>query len=294
LLAALSGAVLAILYILMIRPNVASELGAYWASDFENGFTKGALIALATGIAITAFSIMRSKGKFETREWVQIVCVLPCVLLAIASALGWYPLSYRTRLFVVPGFVLIVTMAAEELLRHFFAKQKGVIVAVWAAIAVTVLLGIRGHIRSVPDLPKEDVDGAVRFLKSAVPSNDLLLVHPSVGETFRLYADMHAWMAPPVVYGDTGWPCCPRGKDARAFSSTNEAVVRDLHRMIPAGYSGRIWLLYTIRPTHWDWVGFDESKLWRSYLAEHGCLVSPPNRKFENLAITTAECVKFQ
>ena len=79
---------------------------------------------------------------------------------------------------------------------------------------------------------------------------------------------------------------------AHAQSSTSEAVVHDLQRMIPAGYSGRIWLLYTIRPTHWDWTGFDESKLWRSYLAEHGCLVSPPNRRFENLAITFAECAK--
>ena len=115
-----------------------------------------------------------------------------------------------------------------------------------------------------------------------------------MGETFRLYANMHQWTSAPVVYGDTGWPCCPRGKDARPASSTQEAVTRDLRRMIPAGYSGLVWLLYTIRPTHWDWVGLDESRVWRSYLAAHGCQVSRPNRQYENVAITVAECTPIR
>jgi hypothetical protein len=289
-----AAAVLAILYVAIIRPNVATELRAYWASDLENGFSRGTLIALAAAIAITAFSITRSKVKLGVREWVQIICLLPCILFAIAAALGLYPLSYRTRLFVVPGLILIVTVFAEGLCQRFVTNRRMLNAAVAAAIALTVLLGMRAHLRSVPNLPKEDLDGAVRFLQTAVPPKDLLLVHPSVGETFRLYAAMDDWNAPPVIYGDTGWPCCPRGKDARPLSSTTEAVVRDLQRMIPTGYSGRVWLLYTIRPTHWDWVGFDESKLWRSYLAEHGCLVSRPDRRFENLAISTADCPKIQ
>jgi len=218
--------------------------------------------------------------------------VVPCILLATAAATGWYPLSYRTRLFVVPGFLLVMTIAAEDLCRSLMANRRTRNAAAAMAIALTGLLGVRAYLRSAPNLPKEDVDGAVRFLRSAVFPDDLLLVHPSAGESFRLYASMYNWSAPPVVYGSTGWPCCPRGISARAQSSTSEAVVHDLQRMIPAGYSGRIWLLYTIRPTHWDWTGFDESKLWRSYLAEHGCLVSPPNRRFENLAITLAECAK--
>jgi hypothetical protein len=290
LLTALTGAVLSVLYFVFIRPNVAPELRAYWASDLENGFSKGTLAALAAGIVITAFSLARSKGKLGIREWTQLICVAPCILLVIAGGLGWYPVSYRTRLFAVPGFILIIAMAAEDLSRRLFVNRQVTNAMVGIALAATVLLGIRAHIRSVPTLPKEDVAGAVRFLQTAVPSNDLLLVHPSVGETFRLYTAMYGWSAPPVVYGDTGWPCCPRGKDVHSASSTNDAVVRDLQRMIPTGYSGRIWLLYTIRPTHWDWIGADESKLWRSYLADHGCRVSRPNRRFENLAISTAEC----
>ncbi|MBV9398308.1 MAG: glycosyltransferase family 39 protein [Bryobacterales bacterium] len=283
-LAALTGGVLAILYIFFIRQNVASELRRYWISDSDTGFTRGAVIVLAIAVATTVLN----------RNWIQMLCLMPCLLLAAAAALHWYPLSYRTRLFVVPGFILMITMAAENLCRGIFSNRRTAEAIAWVLIGLAVVLGVRSQILAQPGLPKEDVDGAVRFLQSAVSPNDLLLLHPSVGESFRLYAAMDQWSAPPVVYGDTGWPCCPRGKDARPMSSTNDAVVRDLRRMIPTGYSGLIWLLYTIRPTHWDWVGFDESKLWRSYLAGHGCQVSRPNRSFENLAITVATCDKVR
>jgi hypothetical protein len=290
LLAALAGAVLSVLYVAVIRPNVAPQLRAYWASDLENGFSTGTLAVVAMVVVFTACNVIGSKGKIGIREWTQLICVAPCILLMIAGGLDWYPLSYRTRLFAVPGLILIIAMTAEDFSQRLFIPRRVANAVVGTALAATVSLGVRAHVRSLPGLPKEDVDGAVRFLQTAVPPEDLLLVHPSVGETFRFYVAMYGWSAPPVVYGDTGWPCCPRGQDARPHSSTNEAVTRDLQRMVPAGYSGRIWQLYTIRPTHWDWVGFDESKLWRSYLADHGCVLSPPNRRFENLAISTAEC----
>jgi hypothetical protein len=105
-----------------------------------------------------------------------------------------------------------------------------------------------------------------------------------------LYATMLGWTRPPVIYGDTGWPCCPRDKIARPGISTRQAVVEDLDRMIPPGHSGRAWLLYTIRPTHWDWVGLDESNVWRDHLTDRGCKMPKPYLQFENLAITLAVC----
>jgi hypothetical protein len=279
-LAGIALLILAILYLGLIRPNVASELRVYWASDTETGFTRGAVIALGIAIAVSAIN----------RNLVQVLCLTPCIAFAAAAVLHWYPLSYRTRLFVVPGFFLMIAMAVETVCRWVFERREKINAFAWILVAGVMVLGVRSAVRANPSLPKEDVDRAVRYLQSAVSPNDLLLIHPSVGETFRLYADMDRWKSPPVVYGDTGWPCCPRGKDAHPMSSTQEAVMRDMRRMTPTGYSGLVWLLYTIRPTHWDWVGLDESRVWRSYLATHGCQVSRPNRRFENLAISVAEC----
>jgi hypothetical protein len=289
-LACVAGAMLALLFIFFIRPNLGDQLRAYWASEPESGLSRGVLAALIAMLVVTLAGLVRARGRPGWREWTQIVCVLPCVLLAVAGAFGWYPMSYRTRLFVFPCFLLVGLMGAQDLAQWLLKDRRVVNAAAWAAMAAAVLLGIRTELRSHPYLPKEDVDGAVRFLQRTVAPSDILVVHPSVGESFRLYAAMHGWTSPPVAYGDTGWPCCPRQKISRPGISTRRAVNADLDRMIPPGYSGRAWLLYTIRPTHWNWVGLDESNVWRDRLTDRGCAMPKPYLQFENLAITLAIC----
>jgi hypothetical protein len=197
-------------------------------------------------------------------------------------------MSYRTRLFLFPCFLIVALMGLEDMSGWIFKRRADA--AAWLALAAAVLLGIRSELRSRPNFPKEDVDGAVRFLERTVAPDDLFIVHPSVGESFRLYSSVHGWTSPPVTFGDTGWPCCPRGKIARPGASTRKAVIADLDRMIPPRYSGRVWLFYTIRPTHWDWVGLDESNVWRDYFSDRGCAMPKPYLQFENLAITFAVC----
>lgn len=288
LLTGIAGFVLAILYAVFVRPNLGYQLRAYWASEPESGLSRGVISALVAIIVITLVSVARSHGNLSCRAWTQIVCVLPCILLAIAGAFGWYPMSYRTRLFLFPCFLLVAVMALEDLASWALSSRADA--AAWLAVAVALMFGIRTELRSHTGRPKEDVDGAVRFLQRTVAPGDLLIVHPSVGESFRFYAAMYNWTSPPVRYGDTGWPCCPRGKIARSGISSRPAVIADLDRMVPLRYSGRVWLLYTIRPTHWDWVGLDESNVWRDYFSDRGCAMPKPYLQFENLAITFAVC----
>jgi hypothetical protein len=217
--------------------------------------------------------------------------VLPCIFLVAAGALGWYPQTYRTRLFVFPCFVLAVLAGLEDFARALLGRRAAEAGALLAA-GVVAAMGVRAQIHTDPNRPKEDVDGAVSYLQRIVSAEDLLLIHPSVGESFRLYAGLHHWIAPPAIYGETGWPCCPRGRLVRARSSTRRSVIADENRMIPAAYSGRVWLLYTIRPTHWDWAGLDESNVWRDNLVDRGCVLPKPDLRFENLAITFAVCGK--
>ena len=287
-LTGVAGAVLAILYVFFIRPNLGYQLRAYWASEPESGLSRGVLGALIAIVAVTLIGIARTHGKLSWREWTQMVCALPCILLVMAGAFGWYPMSYRTRLFLFPCFLIVALMGLENICVWIFRRRANA--AAWLAVAAAILLGIRSELRSRPSLPKEDVNSAVRFLQRTVDPDDLLIVHPSVGESFRLYSAVHGWPSPPVTFGDTGWPCCPRDKIARLGVSTRKAVIADLDRMIPPRYSGRVWLLYTIRPTHWDWVGLDESNVWRDYFSDRGCAMPKPYLQFENLAITFAVC----
>lgn len=299
LLAAISAEILLALYFAFIRPNFAPDLGRFWQVDADTGFSPGLLTALlfviAAGVRVSALAARRKSGW---REWTQILCASPCVLLAIASVMGWYPLTYRMRLFILPCFLLLLAMNAEDFSRWLAgAHRRGQFAVngiVTCLVLITVFIGVRAQIHSRPAIPKEDAAGAVRFLQATVASKDLLLVHPSAGESFLLYAGMQGWRKPPVIFGDTGWPCCPRGKVWRPHTSTEQSVNKDIDRMVPSGFSGRIWLLYTIRPTHWDYVGLDESRIWRHHLADRGCIIGPPNRQFENMAITLAECARVQ
>ena len=116
-----------------------------------------------------------------------------------------------------------------------------------------------------------------------------MLVHPSLREGFLLYTAMQGWTAKPVIYGDTGWPCCPRGKPAGVDVSTPEKIRRDLDAKIPRDFHGRIWLFYTDRPTHWAYVRVEDSKLWQNYFWSRNCRPELYIR-FANLGLTPMTC----
>jgi mannosyltransferase len=293
-LAALAGGVLLAMYWFSIRPNLAPELHDFWAADADHGMTAGLWAALAFCIA-TAIQMGRtlwsspSAGIDRKRDWAAIVCLAPCLLLAASGTMGWYPVSHRTRLFALPCFTLLAMLTAEDLLLRWL--NRGVLEATALALAI----GIAGHAALTQTIerraaPEEDFAAAVRFLEPRIRPADLVLVHACCKEGFLLYSGMDGWNSPRLLFGDTGWPCCARGKDARPGRSTELAVTGDLDAKIPRGYSGRIWLLFTTRPTHWSYVGLNEGELWRKHLWERGCPPGPYLR-FENLAVSPMDCV---
>jgi hypothetical protein len=281
-LAALAGALLLVMFWFTIRPNLAPDLNAFWAVDADHGMTAGLWAALI-------FCVAAAIRAGLTRDWLMIVSVTPCLLLAVSGALGLYPVSHRTRLFVLPCFALTAMMIVQEVLRPWLNR-----VVVEAAV-LALAFGIAAHAAASQAIEpraaaEENFAAAVRFLEQRVKPDDLVLVHACCKEGFLLYSRMDSWNPPRVLFGDTGWPCCARGKDSRPGISTEGAVIRDLDAKIPHGYSGRIWLLFTTRPTQWTYVGLDEGELWRKHLWERGCPPGPYLR-FENLAISPMDCL---
>jgi hypothetical protein len=296
-IAALSGGILLALYWFSIRPNLAPELRDFWAVDVDHGMTTGLWFALVfcLAAAVRAASGML-RGTPGPRDWAMILCLLPCLLLAASGALGLYPVSHRTRLFALPCLALAAAMTAEDLLRRWLDRWFDRQATEVTVLALTLCIACHAagaeviERRAVAD---EDFAAAVRFLEQRLKPGDLLLVHASSKEGFLLYSRMDGWNPPNVLYGNTGWPCCARGKNGRPGVSTARAVSRDLYAMIPRGYSGRIWILHTTRPSHWSYVGLNEGELWHDDLLDRGCLAGPFLR-FENLAITPIDCVDAQ
>ena len=281
-LTGVTGAAVGVLSWFLVRPNYTPALRAYWRSDPETLLTPGMIAAIAF-CAVVTVQIARK------RDPVSILLLTPCVLLFASEVLGWYPASPRTQLFVRPCFLLLVAMNAEDLVTFMKWRRRTVDAVVILAAAVVMFLGVRKQFHEGRFQPEEDMSGAVRYLRKNVGPSDLVLVHPSLEEGFLLYTAMQGWTAKPVIYGDTGWPCCPRGRPAGVDISTPEKIRRDLDSKIPRDFHGRIWLFYTNRPTHWAYVLVEDSKLWQNYFWSRDCRPDLYIR-FANLGLTPMTC----
>lgn len=294
-LAGIAAAESVALYSLLIRFNLALRLSAFWDAANDNKMTAGLAVAVVFCLlASIRYAVVFLRRKPTPRDWMFLICALPCLLLAIAAAAGLYPIGHRNRLFSLPCFVLLAMMVAEDLLEVLKARQTA------AVLAIPLTLGLAGfaiadQVIGARNVPEEDYSAAVAFLRQHAAASDLILVHACCQEGFLLYSAMDHWQPSHLLFGDTGWPCCTRGpdvypRDLHPRRSTEAAVIADVDAKIPRGYSGRVWLLFTRRPTHWAYTGLDEGELWRKHLWARGC---PPAAylPFAGLAISPMDCM---
>ena len=282
-LAGIASVVLALLYWFFIRPNYSPALRAYWMSDPQKLFTP----AMIAAVLFCIFAGARAVS--HPRDWIEIILLSPCVLLFVSELLGWYPASPRTQLFVRPCFLLLLAVNFEDVATFAKRRRLPVDAVIILAAAVVMFVGVRKQFHEGRSQPEEDMSGAVRYLRKNVAPSDLVLVHPSLREGFLLYSAIQGWTARPVIYGDTGWPCCPRGRPAGVDLATPDSIRHDLDEKIPSDFHGRIWLFYTNRPLHWAYVGVEDSKLWQAYFWARNCRPELYIR-FANLGLTPMRC----
>lgn len=288
-LCALAGAAFLPVWWFSIRPNLSPQLHEFWAANDSSSMNTGLFAALVFVLFAAAGAARRlQSGDRSPRAWACLMCALPCLLLAASAALGLYPISHRTRLFALPCFVLLAALTLEDLLGAYAGRR---LLAPVAAVLTCGLIAFTAASQVIEDrsVPEEDFAGAIAFLEHYAAPSDLILVHACCKEGFLLYSGLGHWNPPGLAFGDTGWPCCARGKDARPGSSSAAAVMRDLDSKVPLGFAGRVWLLYTTRPTHWKYTGLDEGELWRKLLWDRGCPPGPYLR-FANLALSPMNC----
>jgi hypothetical protein len=288
-LAGIAGTELAAMYFLLIRFNVGLNLRAFWAASGDNKITPGVTVAVAFCLlASIRYPAVFLRRKSIARDRMFLVCVLPCLLLAIAAAAGLYPISHRNRLFCLPCFVLLAMLVLEDVLQILKVRETV------AALAIPLTLGlagfaIAGQVTGTRDLPEEDYSAAVAFLRQHAAASDLVLVHACCQEGFLLYSATDHWQPAHLLFGSTGWPCCKRNEDTRPGLSTEAATIADLDAKIPSGFAGRVWLLFTTRAAHWAYTGLNEGELWRQHLWTRGCRPAA-YLPFAGLALTPLDC----
>jgi len=276
-LAAISSTTLLILWLGFIKGNTAPELRAFWAAGPGGLYTPGL-------IAAALFVLWQAVSAYRTWSREKLLFALPCVLLAVASIAHWYPAQQRMRLWVLPCFVMLLITTVRDMIPGRAFEQIAL-----AAAALFFVTSVGSQVREHRDLPQENYAGAMQFLREHAGPSDLVVIHAAAREGFRLYADMNGWNGPQPRFGNTGWACCARGRNAFPGTSTEQAVSEDLDRLIPPGFKGRIWLLYPSRPSHWQYTGLDEGNLWRKKVWEKGC-PPEPYLDFNNLALSPMFC----
>lgn len=243
---------------------------------------EAALLSLV-GLCIAGILAARIESPPRQRETMTTLglCGLPVLGMLMGSLLEVYPWSLGTCLALLPclglGIVALVQAVARAgvaapgpspcaALRLWLARLAAGLAALIALIALST--GTRRAL--APVLPVEDVEGSVRFLERTVKPQDLLYVHASLAEPFRLYTHVQGWAAPEAVFGHTAWPCCARGATRRETAA--EIVARhDLATQVPPGFRGSVWAVYTARADHWQYVGVDEPRLMADDMAGRGC-----------------------
>jgi hypothetical protein len=313
-LATAAGTILLGEYFLLIRPNSPSALHASLARrriDFSsvhlaafNSYRllrevpvnhllrrQGLLLGLAGVIVIPGIVLAWLRFRRGRQKWLalQIICLSPCILLIICDRFSWYPFTERSSLFALP-FVVVLIVSSLQLTYLFMlqTRRKWVRPLLNVLILCATVLTINASHRRYLDVPREDMDGAVSFLRAHVQPTDFLWIHSSGLEAFKFYTRTTGWQDPAAHYGHTGWPCCARGID-NTLGTFGEALVRsDFGAALPMGFRGRVWLLYTLRPEHWLSKP-NEPQFMQAILRERGC-IEAPTPPFTNIAVRAFDC----
>lgn len=312
-----AGVIGASLYVLLVIPNNSPALKEFWEASggsawYDNAAVAPAVVwlrqlplpaglldrshlagALALVLVLGAVTVVAlrisaarlRRGRAELAR-LQLIFGTPCVVFALAHGAGVYPLSVRTSLFALPCFVLFLVLnlqlAARALLRRKVRWEK------WAAaLATGVVLACGIQRNELRRAPEEDAEGAVAYLRQNARQGDLVWVHWSCAETFRLYAGKDGLNGARVRQGRTGWACCPREMPSSRGRSTEEAVRTDLAEAKP--FPKVVWLLYTGRGSHWTFVGLDEPRVMKDVLREAGCREEAAPR-FVEMGLDRFEC----
>jgi hypothetical protein len=317
ILTALASGVVLGEYVLLVKPNSPEVLRFAWAKKNMDvhSFTRLAAtetydllldlplprrlqkerVLLSGGVSLITLGLILAWLRFRKgrRKWflIQVLCFLPCVLLIICDWFTLYPFTERTSLFLLPCVVMLLVSSAQ-LVSYFILLLKRdwiqplLVILVLGAIIFTIKAG-RRDLAGYRE-PIEDMEGAVSFLHSHVQTTDFLWVHASTTEAFKLYARMGHWHDAAAHFGNTGWPCCARGIPNTQATSSEQLVRSNFGGALPRNFSGRVWLIYTTRPEHWQ-TFVDEPNIMQAILLERGCSLAPAPA-FRNIEVAAFDC----
>ena len=315
-----------LLYLSFIRPNTSPDLAVFWNLRIHPGVLASfrfwghvlsvtmanhlpvpatvsspqLLVVLGWFSVAVLVGIVATNFRSSTRNLWEIgspsltIASVLAIVVALVAFVSLYPATDRTSLFLLPAWIVVLV----EGLRGMSAIARAIPLvrrirwsegALLSLVALILVIGPARRLLYAERRPIEDAAGAVAYLQHEVQPSDVLWVHSSASETFKLYADIYGWKYRSIQYGNTGWPCCPRGHSAFPVSSSEQLVREDFEQAVPERFHGRLWLLSSNRAGHWRGLGLDELDVVRQFLRRRGC-VEQTAPSFTNMAVIPVRC----
>jgi 4-amino-4-deoxy-L-arabinose transferase-like glycosyltransferase len=232
--------------------------------------------------------ISRTTLQDSPSSGAAMLLTLPVMGSVALNVLGMFPLlrfDHRLLVFVFPTIVFAFALGLQSFVRLvccFIASRLkgfnamtgesvgGAIVLVGMALLGLLVfsnVGLRPYFAE----EHEDSGQAVAYLAQWVQSNDVLYVHSSMREQFRLYDRTTPVSARKIVYGKIGMPCCPRKDYRRPSQESMIDMADEVSPLAEASIGASLWLLITDRPLHWFEMRRNDIEIFERILSRVRC-----------------------
>ena len=312
----------AILYFLVIRRNMSGSLRLYFAHGGHAVGFVGSLkrdisgllnpfkellpipwryiqpqrmsLAVLCALGLVAAAVLLYRARRGYRPWLVLAVSFPFFTLFCVDLLNIYPVTGRTTLFLLPCRIILVIAGLELTVStiHQIDFKWFRPLAIWVAPTLAGLILCIGSVRQQhyePVRPRENPQDAIACLKAEFHDGDGLYVHASMEENFKLYARLLNFRPVGVQWGNTGWPCCPRHVEFWRGRGSVLRVDEDLTRLYGTALPERLWILETLRASHWDYIGLNEPAVLEELLFRRGCtLIS--HQEWRNVGLNLFQC----
>jgi hypothetical protein len=272
-------------------------------------FFGGAAVLRVVTVLITVIGFIHlwvstKSPRLETSQ-TAVLLTAPVAGIVALNLIGFFPLPafhHRLLLFVFPITVLVFCLGLQFLanLTSRLISSRSVRVkaaSVENVLGSTVFVGLLGlvwlffNIVGVKPFfaeEYEDSEKAVVYVVQRLQAKDVLYIHATMREQFKLYN-----RAPPVtaniVYGKIGMPCCPR-KDYRSPQQESAKDIADeIFRLSHVATGRFLWLLITDRALNRVYARRNDIEIFERGLADRGC-AKLEEAKFAGVYIGRFEC----
>jgi hypothetical protein len=276
-----------LLFELRRLPDLASLLflrEVYWRSDLI-ALKSLLVLVMLVGVGGLFWSGRTSAGRVNST--IAAFLAMPIVCLFFLNALAIYPIGIaRVMLYLLPCIIIL-----------FVYGLQAISVRLDSVVAKALNLGRGGHLTNPLALlsslllvllflpsnsenglsslihhePIEASEHAIRYLAERVEQSDVVYIHASMREQFKLYSHLTPVAATNLVLGNIGWPCCPRDVSLSEPKGLEleKALVEEVSR-VEFRDSTTIWLLFIDHPRYWARKGRSDPEVFKRRLAKTG------------------------